>query len=237
MSFDSGGVGSFRNMNKRTIRMDVNPADKCTIVSVMPRKISDTKHTIQPGFFEIAGAEDGDFSILVIGSSSWWRETGENEPLLEIPVSSFTVATSFINDYCSGLAGCNMGDKMPGMFFVPGEYTKVTIQKYVDKNGKTFNQLLNEARTKQKNWFMELVRQADIMWARTSGNPLSISNDARLAAGKLQLDKPWMQDYKAVQMSNCPACGNIVNPQFPVCPNCKFVMDKEKAKAMTFATV
>ncbi len=91
--------------------------------------------------------------------------------------------------------------------------------------------MLGKAIAAQKLYYAELVKLADSLWARTNGNPLSISDDARLAAKKLGFEnKPWMKDFAAVQMTNCKACGHMVNPIFPVCPNCKNVIDVNKAK-------
>ncbi len=78
------------------------------------------------------------------------------------------------------------------------------------------------------------MRIADILWARTNGNPLAISDDSRLAAEKLGLtsQKNWMGDFRARELTNCKACGHMINPVYPVCPNCKNVIDEEKAKSL-----
>ena len=88
------------------------------------------------------------------------------------------------------------------------------------------------AKMKQKNWFTELVKIADVDWARTNGNPRAISDDSRLAAQKLGLQKAWMQDFRAVELNNCPACGAMININYPVCSNCKNIINTEKAKSL-----
>jgi uncharacterized OB-fold protein len=35
-----------------------------------------------------------------------------------------------------------------------------------------------------------------------------------------------------MQKINCKACGTLVLPNFPVCPNCKAIVDEEKAKVL-----
>ena len=118
-------VGEFPGLNqmhRRTIRAPVNPMDKSTIVSILPKFISERKATIQPGTFEITPGSFEKPALLVVGPSSWWREIDENQPLLEIPVSSIQVADSVVKDYCNGLLACNMSDMMPGLFYLPGEY-------------------------------------------------------------------------------------------------------------------
>lgn len=230
-----GMVGQFPGMASQilTPRMPVNPMDKCTIVSVYPKVVDEVKHTIFPGRFKIEKGSPDNFSLLVVGPSSWWKEMEENQPYLEIPHSSIQVAESVIRDYCNGLFGCNMSTMMPGLFYIPGAYNKNTVVVYTDAfSGETFNQLLNTAIEKQKNYFVELVRLADIMWARSNGNPLTVSEDARLAASILKMDKPWMQDFKTVQLNPCKACGELINTNYPVCKHCHAIIDEDKAKAM-----
>jgi len=227
-------VGEFPGLttrNRRTIRAAVNPLDKSTVVSILPKLISERKATIQPGMFELNPGTYENPSILVLGPSSWWREIDENQPLLEIPVSSIQVADSIVRDYCNGLLACNMADQMPGLFYLPGEFT-------VEKLKKEHLALLNKARDQQKKWFLELVKIADILWSRSNGNPLSISDDARLACKELNIqNKPWMGDIQAAELIRCIACGNLRNPAFPICATCKAIADPELAKklGLTFA--
>lgn len=210
-------------------RAPVNPLDKATVVSVYPKDVFDTKFTMFPGTFRIFAADwqiKDDFSILTIGPSSWFKELEEGQPFLEIPVSSLMVADSFIKDYCNGLLACNMADKMPGLFYLPGALSK----KFIAENYKAD---LESARARQKNYMLEYVRIADILWARTQGNPLGISNDARLFAEILGMkDKAWMGDFKAAQLNNCPACGEMINMAYPVCKHCKAIVNKARAEEM-----
>jgi hypothetical protein len=227
-------VGEFPGLqqtNRRTIRAAINPLDKSTIVSILPKFISERKATIQPGIFELKPGTFENPSILVVGPSSWWREVDENQPLLEIPVSSIQVADSIVRDYCNGLLASNMADQMPGLFYVPGEYTLTKL--------KTDHMpLLQKAAANQKKWFLELVRLADILWSRSNGNPLSISDDARLACRELNIhNKPWLGDMQAAELVRCVACGSLRNQQFPICQTCKAIADPELAKKLnlTFA--
>jgi hypothetical protein len=220
----SGFLGM--NIHKRTIRANVNPLDKSTVVSIFPRQIIEFKPTIQPGRFQLEAGTYHNPSILVVGSSSWWRDIDEDQPLLEIPVSSVQVADSIVRDYCNGLLACDMNESTPGLFFIPGEQTLEQIKR--DHKDK-----LDLYARKQKNWYESLIRLADALWARSNGNPLSISDHMRLAAQELQLkEKTWMGDFNTLQLTNCPACGTLRNNNFPVCSNCKTVLDKAKFKEL-----
>jgi hypothetical protein len=220
-------VGTFfSNSNRRTIRAPINPMDKSTVISILPKEIHETKPTIQPGVFDIPAGTFDKPAILVVGTSSWWREIDEDQPMLEIPVSSIQVADSIVRDYCNGLLGCDMNETMPGLFYLPGELT-------VDKIKREHASLLLKYQQRQKNWYQALVKIADILWARSNGNPLAISEDARLAARNLNLtEKEWLKDAHTIELVRCPACGSLKNPNFPVCPTCKAVANPELAKKL-----
>ena len=117
-------VGEFPGMQQQSTydRAPVNPLDKSTIVSILPKPINERKATIQPGFFNLAPGIIRESSYFSSWAVIWWREVDENQPLLEIPVSSIQIADSMVRDYSNGLLACNMGDMMPGLFYIPGEY-------------------------------------------------------------------------------------------------------------------
>lgn len=221
------------------VRRASNPLDRATIISLLPKSVVETKTTLFPGKFEIPGAKPGEFELLVIGSSSWFRMIDEDQPLLEVVVSSYQLAESIVNDFCLGTFECNMVDCMPGLFFIPGSFNKTSIYNYKTEEGVTFALLLADAKQKQKNWLLKLVTAADENWARTNGNPRSVGDDSRFAAEVLQLkNKPWMQDFTAMQLVNCPSCGEMINKAYPVCKHCHAIVDKQKAKELDihFAT-
>jgi len=231
MSVVAGEFPGIAQTSRRTIRAQVNPMDKSTIVSILPKHITERKPTVSPGFFEIPPGTFDNPSILVVGTSSWWREIDENQPLLEIPVSSIQIADSIVRDYCNGLLACNLDDMMPGLFYIPGELDVVKLKK-------EYAPLLTNARDKQKRWFMELIRIADILWSRSNGNPLAISSDARLACKELNIsEKPWLTDMQTAELVRCIACGSLRNANFPICQTCKAIADPELAKKLnlTFA--
>ena len=217
---------SFNDVFKRNrqIRGPKNELDKSTIFSIFPREINETKNTLEaPPFHLDAGYPDAPVR-LVVGSSSWWREIDFEQPLLEIPVSSVQIAESVVKDYSNGILMCDMGERRPGLFFLPGDVS-------VDELKTKHKDILKLAITRQENWFRALVRLADSLWARTNGNPLAIDDNARMAAKMLKIeDRAWVSDFKMenVTMSSCPACGTLRNNLYPVCTNCKTVVDVDK---------
>jgi hypothetical protein len=226
-----GAFPTMGNIHRRTIRAQVNPLDKSTVISIYPRDIDEVKHTIQPGRFFIPAGTYEKPSILIVGPSSWWRELDDEQPLLEIPVSSIQIADSVVRDYCNGLLACDMADVMPGLFFIPGEVKEIELKTRYKSN-------LDKARENQKRWYATLVRMGDTLWSRSNGNPLAVSDDMRLAARELGLNtKEWLQDFQAMETIRCVACGSMRNPLFPICPNCKAVIDIEAAKKLNLKFV
>lgn len=231
---------------RQAIRQEYNPLDKSTVFSIFPKPLDDVKPTILPGVFHIDAGSPEKPARLVVGPSSWFREIDETQPMLEIPVSSVQVAKSIVEDYCSGIYGCDMNQSMPGWFFLPGDISveklnsKETVpgtQKY-DVAGKMifpgvkFVDVLDIAVKKQNNFFEKQVFLADALWARTNGSPLAITDDMRLAATQLGRVKDWNVSASRVEMINCIACGNMRNPKFPICSHCNRVIDMNLAKQL-----
>ncbi len=204
---------------RKAVRGPLNPMDKCTVVSIFPEPLNFIKHTIEPGRFEIEGGTYKKPAVLVVGSSSWWLDINEN--LIEMPTGSPQVANAIVQDHCTGLEGYTMGLASPGLFWVLG--SKTSQQVVVDHKVE-----LDRAKAQQDLWYKELVKKADILWARSNGNPLAISNYARLAVQELGLkDKSWMKDFNTLQLDNCPACGALRNPDYPICQTCKTIINPE----------
>jgi len=221
-----GGFPLMSDIKRRTIRAPSNPLDKSTVVSILPKYILEKKCTIQPGVFEVQPGTYKNPSLLVVGPSSWWKEIDENQPLLEIPQSSIQIADSIVRDYCNGILGCDMADNMPGLFYVPGAID-------INRLRKDYLPQLEAANIRQRNWFTALVRMADALWSRSNGNPLSISDDMKLAARELNLvNKEWLKDSQVMELVRCIACGHLKNPAYPVCSNCKAISDKKLAEEL-----
>lgn len=226
-------VGAFPGMNYRTniIRGPINPLDKSTIISILPKEIDEVKHTLNPGRWIISPGSFNKPTFFTVGPSSWWREIYEDETFLEIPVSSIQIADSIIKDYSNGILACDMGDSKPGLGFIPGEYN-------LEKLNKDYPNFLAKLKFQQSNWFSRLVKLADMLWARSNGNPLTICEDMRMAARELNLAsvKDWMKDFSMVEMIRCFSCGTLKNPDYPTCPTCRAIdSSNPKSKDIKFA--
>lgn len=216
----NGVIGSLAGFNhsRQTIRATPNPLDKATIVSIYPKSIREIKETISPGIFEISAGSFENPALLVVGSSSWWRDIGEGMPTVEIPNGAIYIADSFINDWIGGLPGVTDNSK-PGLFFIPGDIK-------LDRVKEEYGNALKDCNVRQRNWFNNLLTEADKEWAKTNGNPKAISDLMKMAARELSKeDRPWMSSSVDIKKVPCVACGNLRNPSFPICPSCNRVVD------------
>src|SRR5215510_13124008 len=233
------GIGDLLNshLRRRTIRGPIHPMDKATIVSIYPRIVPWKNPTVVPGEYLIPSGSLENPTIFIIGPSSWWKDVGLDQPLVEMPQNSMIMAKSVIDDYSTSIQEFTP-DARPGLFFVPGckyEADQVTPSEILTKSWilKEYKHLIDQAKARQANWFNALINRGDIDWARTNGNPNSVSDLMRVAANTLGIkDKPWMQNFKTVELRPCIACGNLVNYSFPVCQHCHHVINPEAYKKL-----
>lgn len=211
---------------RRTIRAEVNEMDRCTVVSIFPKDIPARNSFIQPGNFLIKAGSLENPSLLVVGSSSWWKEVPDDPELFEVPVPSKQVANSIVNDHVLSMWKSDPQAAHPGVFWVAGEHNKESIFK-------NYRQRLEHASKMQKAWYEALVTETDALWAQHNGNPKVVLADAKLAALELNLrDKLWMKDHSTLKMVECPACGALRKTDFPICAACKTIVDEKRYKEL-----
>lgn len=215
------------------IPLPKNPMDKSTIVSIYPKEIVDIKPTLFPGRFVVPAADDNDFSLLVVSGSSYYLPSPiENQPPTEVQVNSWSLAQSILND---SIPSVNLAtsNARPGVFAIPGEFNKITILHYVHSDGRKFSELLEVARAWQRNYWTALIDEADYYWSK-GANPKNIPDDAKMAAHIMGLEKvkPWMSNLVASSLINCMACGEMINPAFPVCKHCHAIVNVDLAKKL-----
>src|SRR4030095_510093 len=199
-----------------------NPLDVSTIISMYPRAFTEKKQMMPEWYHIPAGSYEIPGFLHVEGASSW-REMMDTRQIIEIPISSVSVAESVIRDWMIGILEVRLGHSQPGVFFLPGTWDYEQI-----KANKQAWEVYEKVHEMQTNWFLALINMADFLWAQSNGNPLVISDLMRVAAELVgDKNKPWMKNFQTIRMLNCPACGAMIMPGFPVCSNCKVVVDKE----------
>ena len=85
---------------------------------------------------------------------------------------------------------------------------------------------LAAASARRDTFYLRLVTEADVMWAR-GHSYREISDLHRRAALALGMEREWA--YVPVRLVDCPACGEKVKPGVAVCKHCHAILDASKA--------
>ena len=208
-------------MEAMRIRAQISDLDKSTVVSIFPKQVKATKVTVNPRRYTVPAGTFEKPSVLVVGTAIWIKHIYETEPeqRVEMPILSSQLADAIVNDFCSNVLSSGH-ERRPGLFWVIGAKSSEQIIKEHKKE-------MLAAEERQKQWYLELIKMADIDWVKYRGSPLAVSDTARMAALELHLEKPWMMDIKHLAMGICPACGSQRDSKFPVCKECKTIVDKD----------
>lgn len=85
---------------------------------------------------------------------------------------------------------------------------------------------LGAAKSRRDDFYRGLISEGDMMWAR--GHSFrEISDMHRRAALAMGAEREWA--YVAVEMQDCPVCGEKVKRGVAVCKHCRAILDEEKA--------
>lgn len=205
-------------------------SDSCTVISLVPFPINEPKPGLYPGNFSIPPAKEGDFEFIVVGRSVHYVYLDEDRGSVQVPTPSNEVARSICEDYISSLFGVEKNRAEPGIFYVDGEYRDKKTILAVAKNE------IEQAKVKQKQWFIHLVEIADDEWGKYHAHK-SISDLQRFAARSLGLEREWNVDAKAESTGFCPACKMTVQVGAMICGNCRTIIDKLAYEKAGFAQV
>lgn len=199
---------------------------KSTIVSLIPFDINEQKPTY-PGNFFIPGAKEDDFETLVVGDVLAFKYIDEFRGTDKINIDSADLARAIIDDFVNSQLAIRTGEGIaPGIFFIPGEHSKIEIKT-------KFKEELLESKKKQTKWFEVLVKMADDDWEKTRQHRV-ISGIQRYAARYLNLDRIWLIEPK---MTKCVACRSTVEAEAVICPTCKAILKPGQYKSLEFAKV
>jgi len=210
--------------------------DSCTVISLVPFPINESKPGLYPGHFKIPPAKNNDFEALIVGRSVHYVYLDEDRGSVQVPTPSDEVARSICEDYITDIFGVQKGVAEPGIFFIDGAY----VQKDGEPDKKTIAQIakdkIEQARARQRQWFVHLVEIADDEWSKYHTHK-SISDLQRFAAKILGLEREWNVDAKVESTGFCPACKMTVQVGAMICGNCRTVIDKEAYQKAGFTQV
>lgn len=201
---------------------------EATIVSLVPREIREFKPGLSQEYVNILAAPLNDISILVVTDQFYglYLDSDRGSRLIPEPVGEF--ARAIVDDFkIAQIEVSEEHDAWPGIFWVMGKFTIPEIKAKFAKE-------ITKARDQQTRWFERLVYKADDDWAKLPSTQ-HISTMQKLAVKALNLTRPWAIATLELGNLQCPACTLAVPPEAALCPNCKCILNKEKAAQLAFA--
>lgn len=212
------------------IETEIDPTDKCTLISVVPFLINEFKPGIYPGRFIVNPCTDPKQpQFLNIGMSVYFIKqfNGDAElPDLVIKTTSKEIAKSVVNDYM--LAQMDVTEECrPGLVWLSGEVTK---QEFLTEHVSLYGHMIRA----QNNWYGKLVQRADNDWNRYRNSKV-VSDNQRFAARALGLEREYLMPDNTEIPIKCPSCFSQILPQAVVCSTCRFILNKKAYNAEDFA--
>lgn len=194
----------------------------CTVVSLLPREITEEKPHLLPSTFVIPAAIYGDISLLYVEEAIHYVPNPFDDRNLKQITMPSEMARSIVEDYVSAHIALaeNCG---PGLFWVEGRLTKPEIKKFHARK-------IIDAKERQDNWFHALCRLADADWMKNH-NMMAVSDLQRLAAKSLGIKKDWVE-FTMQESKPCPFCKFSIAPDSIKCINCKEIVDQVAYKKL-----
>ena len=198
-----------------------------TIVSVFPFSFTESKPGLNPREFTIAGAVQGDFTILNIADGRFPVYLDADRGSIWVTVPAAELAKSIVDDYCYTHLASNT-EAHPGVFYLEGKLTKADVLgKYSDK--------LASIKNKQNLWMAALIKLADDDWGKYHRHDV-ITDIQRYAAKISGLTREWSMDFKPENLKPCVACTTLVSSAAIICPNCRVILDAKKFAELKLTT-
>lgn len=165
------------------------PRTNHMLCSVFPRPFYFHDHN---GQYELpACIGKADFSYVWIQPGYDKYDLGEDKHISALSIPAKEIA----KDYAKILQGSN--ELTDRGVFVPDAPEPTPAE-------------IRAAREKLSKWAEATVRKADVMWSQTQ-KITDISDDAKLAANVISVDREWAKDFVVVDKIPCPACGEPMN--------------------------
>lgn len=205
---------------------------KCTLVSLCPFPIRESKPGLNPGIFVLPSADTlkHEPQVAVITDSEMGVYQLEGR-VFKATEPSDKLAAAICWDHNRSQLEYDEGDvsedrlpSEPAFFWVEGELTAKEVK---DK----FPEKIQLALKKQAEWFRRLVAVADDEWQKSHQRKF-ITDRMRLAAKCLGLKREWISvvpvGTEALNVANCPSCDTPVNANAAVCKHCGAIVNKAK---------
>lgn len=208
-------------------------ANVCTIVSFVPLEIFEEKPGLIPGKYFIAKSNTKIPSLLTVKNAKHNVYLDETRGSLPVNDPCDEVAKSIVEDFKNSQLGITEV-AYPAIFWVPGD---LSITEVMEQEKVLVFKMLQA----QKIWFLNLCKIADDDWARYHKHNVIADFQREIAhiIGWREEEHEWLgssiQSMNNLQL--CPACTTAVKAEAVVCPACKCILNAEKYKQLTFASV
>lgn len=194
-----------------------------TIVSAMPFAFHENKAGQVPPTYSIPPAID-DIQVLHVDTATFGIYIGNDRTLAQI-IPSSEVARGLIEDFCTAQLAFVPEQAKPALFAVEGKFS-------ADEIKQKFSKELAVAKSMQTAWFVKLAKLADDAWQKFRRH--TAITDYQIYAGKaLGLDREWL--LTEADMQDCPSCATRVRQNIALCPQCRCILNEEKARSLKFA--
>jgi hypothetical protein len=200
-----------------------------TVISFVPFEIKEHKPGLYPPHFHIEASDMKTPQLLHIGTCYHFLYMDETRGSIRVPNPSDQVARAIVEDYITSQLSID-DEARPALFWVP---ERMTIEEIQNK----FKIEIMRHLLKQKKWFLNVAMLADNDWSRYHQHNVISSFQRKCAdyIGWKASEHEWMSPLTTMESSACPACGMTYAKGIVICPNCKLILDKEKAKDFEFA--
>lgn len=210
----------------------------CTVISLVPFPIEETKPGMVPSKFVIPACPEDKFATLLVKKCTHGVYLDSDRPVLVVPTVPEEVAQSICFDYMKGQMALTLGDAEPGLFWIWGDH-HMPLEEWDEKRAAAIiaehAAEFRAARTKQHNWFKALVALADDAWSKFHQRGM-ISVPQRIAAARLKLEREWLLEAEVTaSMSECPVCFDKVHPRAILCRTCNAILKPEEYARHQFA--
>ena len=200
----------------------------CTVISLVPVMINEEKPGLFPPRFIIPESDGSVPQLLYVYSATHYVYLDEARGMLQVKDPSDVVARAIVNDFCTSQLGTS--DTVgPALWWVDEH---MTVEQVVEKQFKK----IQEMKTRQHAWFVNLAKMADDDWTRYHKHVV-ISDFQRKIANMLGLnsdDHEWMMPLAMQEgkTNPCPYCGSSVPTGAVICQICNQVVDLKKKLAI-----
>lgn len=196
-----------------------------TVISIFPKEIKEPKPGLFPAEFIIPLGTVEKPGYLIIDDNTFYQvdpdplSEAKEKAYIKVPVKALEVAQSIINDYVNSLIEVELGEAVPGIFAVKGDYRD---SEYIKAK---FKHEIAEYSRAQRRWFTNLAKSADEIWAKTRSTA-GISDLQRIAAEAIGWGKEWLISLD--EPSKCPYCKNNIIEGALKCTTCGEILNVEQ---------